>query len=324
MVADNLTQARGPLNMSIDAHIDIPWVMSKEGAFDLNTNNAGEKSKTDFMRMHIGGLNGAFFALYLSDNMQDTKGKEWCRKELGHQISRIKTQTGCELVGTRHEARMAALSGLTPIFLGLEGGRLIGEDLNFLNELRGSNVRYLTVTHNKNTSWADSATDTPKVHGLGRFGMKVVKKCNELGIYLDVSHASDATARAIVWVSDKPVIASHSGCKKIKDHERNLTDELIKDIARTGGVVCIPFVKKFIGEHYFNVSRHIDHAVQLVGPNHVGIGSDLDGADLCNGVNSVADWKRVVMEELSSMGYGDELIARIAGENILRLMDDKE
>lgn len=312
----------GPLNITIDAHIDIPWIMTKKGPFELSTNNLGKDSQTDFPRMNIGGLNGAFFALYLSDKMQDEKGYEWCRAEIGHQIARIKNQKNCEIVDRRHDAKIAVLSGLTPIFLGLEGGRLIGTDIDFLNELRASKVRYLTLTHNKNTFWADSATDEPKMYGIGKFGKKVIERCNELGIYVDVSHASDATIRAAIYLSDKPVIASHSGCRSLKDHPRNLPDDLIKAIAKTGGVIHVPFAKKFIGENWFRVADHIDHIIQLVGPNHVGIGSDLDGADMVSGVLSVADWKRTVMQGLNSMGYGDDLIARIAGENTLRLMDD--
>ena len=108
----------------------------------------------------------------------------------------------------------------------------------------------------------------------------------------------------------------------MKDHVRNLSDELIKQIAKTGGVICVPFAKNFIGEQWWHVAQHIDHVIQLVGPNHVGVGSDLDGADMVHGCNSVADWKKVVGTELSQLGYTDELIARIAGENLLRLMDD--
>lgn len=139
---------------------------------------------------------------------------------------------------------------------------------------------------------------------------------------MDVSHVSDQTCRDITELSTKPVIASHSGCRAIVSHPRNLSDELIRRVSDTGGVVHVPFVRQFIGETALGVVAHIEHIVQLLGDTrHVGIGSDLDGAELAFGAEDVSQWWRVTGEALADRGYSGGDIAMITGGNTLRLLE---
>lgn len=306
--------------VTCDAHIDIPWVVTKNGAFNLSWNNEGRYSDVDFPRMRLGWLQSAVFALYLSDQIQDKEGREGSLALIMKQIRFLESQKGCTLVEDPDVAVDSVGVGVVPIFLGLEGGRLIYNDLALLGKYRQLGVRYLTVTHNRNTDWADSATDKPYHNGLTLFGAAVVKEAGKLGILMDVSHGSDDVAIQILRESTLPVIASHSGCKKLVSNTRNLTDELIKGIAATNGVVCVPFARRFVGERYQCVVDHIDHICQLVGSDYVGVGSDLDGADMVDGADDVTQWKKVVLNELSHRGFSDDVIADIAGMNLLRVL----
>lgn len=308
--------------MTCDFHIDLPWNFSKYGPFSLKTGNP--QSAISLGRLKAGGLDSFFAALYLSDDWQDkcdSKGE--VDTEINWQIYKIRDNFGCKVVTNWSEAVSAIEAGKFPIFLGLEGGRLIHRSLDRLKELHERGVRYLTLTHNRNTSWADSATDKPYHQGLTKFGKAVLEECNQLGILIDISHSSNSTAIDALDFTYKPVVATHSGCRKLVDHPRNLSDILIKAIAAKGGVIGVPFARRFIGDSYVDVARHIDHIVNLVGPNYVAIGSDLDGAQMTDGIEDVSDWKKVVMETLCDdpYRYSDHDIDLISGTNIMRVLD---
>ena len=304
--------------MTLDCHIDTPWQFTKQSTFTFDLRQR-QASAVDFPRMKAGGLDAAIFALYISDTMQDDLGSYDAWEAILAQVSWLHRQPGCSLVADRAAAEVAARNGDVPIFLGLEGGRLIGDTLSKLAVLALFGVRYLTVTHNRNTSWADSATDTPYHGGLTRYGVDVVQEAARLGMLLDVSHSSDETCWATIGACCVPVIASHSGCRALLDHPRNLSNGLIRAIARTGGVVHIPFARRFIGPSALGVIDHINHVAQLVGVEHVGIGSDLDGATMADGLEDVSCWSRIG-NDLSDAGYGDADISLILGGNTLRML----
>lgn len=289
--------------MTLDLHIDLPWIFYKHGEFNLEKGNTN--SQISIPMMKSGKLDNAIFALYLSDGVQDCVGEELAYNSIAFEGIAVRKQ-------------------LPNAMFSLEGGRLIGEDLKKLEALKDFfDIKYLTLTHNKTTSWADSATDTAKHSGLSQFGKTVVESCEALGILVDVSHASDLTAWDVILLQTKPVIASHSGCRSLVDRPRNLPDNLITSIADTGGLVGVPFAQRFIGPDRRDVISHINHIVQLTGScDHVAIGSDLDGAVMVEGVWSVSNWGEVVLDGLSNEGYADEQIEKIAGGNMLRLMDE--
>lgn len=308
--------------ITCDAHIDVPWIMTKVGHFSLLQNNHGRFSQVDIPRMKEGGLDSAIFALYLSDAKQDELGPSESINYICRQLHYLEKQHGLGIVDTPEMAIDAMQVGVTPIFLGLEGGRLIYGDLLRLRKFREFGVRYLTVTHNKSTEWADSSTDLPRHGGLTAFGRNVVHEANRIGMLIDISHASDETAWGCIGESSLPVIASHSGCKELTNNPRNLSDDLIKMIAKTDGFIGIPFARRMIGPTWRSVVDHIDHITQLVGPAYVGVGSDLDGADLATGIESVVDWRRVVIEELAERGFSRSVIQDITGGNLMRVLNE--
>ena len=300
--------------ITVDAHIDLPWIWTKYAPFDLRERQ--KDSTVDFPRMKEGGLDCFVAALYLSDSLQDELGPEKSNDLIDWQIRELKSQKGCQVVDSSVAAIEAHNLGLVPIFLGLDGGRLA--NLKRLSSLRKEGVRYLTLTHNKNTEWADSATDHPKNRGLTMYGRTMVREAEGLGILVDVSHCSDLTCVDVVNMAEEPVLATHSGCRKIWDHPRNLPDTLIKSIAKTGGVVHVPFARRFVGPTHKWIAAHIDHLAQLLGNvDHIGIGSDLDGAVLCEGAENASKWKTAC--NLSDRGYKDEQVDAILGGNTLRM-----
>lgn len=311
------TQEETPI--TIDLHVDVPWIMTKHRQFQLK--DGSPHSKLSLAKMKKGGLTGMFCALYLSETRQDDIGAHNATLAIDRQIEWLLAGEGTSVVSTAESAERVSVWKSTPIFLGLEGGRLLGENLARLRRLRSLGVRYLTLTHNLNTTWADSATDKPHLRGLGKFGIQVVKECNEIGVFIDISHASDATAEVALALSTQPVLATHSGCRELVHHPRNLPDHLIREIARKGGVIGVPFAKRFIGGDWHHISNHIDHICQVTGScSYAAIGSDLDGAEMVEGVFDVTDWKKVVMDELHARNYPDPDIYDIAGRNVLRLL----
>jgi microsomal dipeptidase-like Zn-dependent dipeptidase len=301
--------------LTLDLHCDSPWVSTKYGKFDLDVDTPWSHVSTS--KLKEGRLNAVTFALYLPDYLQDKLGPI-STSAIQKQMDWIKEQGGYRAVANTGQAVHTFAAGKTPVFLALEGGRLLGTDpLKWTGYYAALGVKYLTLTHNKSTFWADSATDKLQHGGLTKLGEKVVKELQRLNVLIDVSHAADATFWNVMQVrgSDKPIIASHSGCRALVDHPRNLTDKMICAIAGTGGIVGVPFAKRFVN----NVADHIDHIANLVGPQHVAIGSDLDGADMVPDVKSAASWGVVVMDALQKRGYTDETIMMIAGGNALRL-----
>jgi membrane dipeptidase len=258
--------------------------------------------------------------------------------------------------------------------LGVEGGHAIDTNLEVLREFYAHGVRYLTLTHNAATEWADSSNDDPRHNGLTEFGRQVIREMTRLGMLIDVSHVSDRTFYDVLGTSSAPVIASHSCCRALCDAPRNLDDAMIKALAARGGVIHITFHDSFLSQEYANASRalsskrdsreeeaaqkfgenearkmiegqrwsdeciragelpqvswekiveHIDHAVGIAGPDHVGLGSDFDGAFMPEGMEDASQFPRIT-EGLFRRGYGEAEIRKILGENTLRVMAEVE
>lgn len=282
---------------TIDLHIDIPWQCHKQqSALDLET--VCRSVQTDFPRMKKGGLDKFIAALYLSDHTQDVLGSE---------------RSWNAIINQWHH-----LSHWPQIEFALEGGRLFSGSHFKLDELAKMGIRYITLTHNQNTNWADSATDKLEHNGLTAVGKSLVKKIQSLGILVDLSHSSDQTALDVLDKATVPVIASHSGVRSLVDHPRNLSDFLIREIAATGGIIGIPYASRFV-TNQDGVLLAIDYIAQLLGSTkHLAIGSDLDGADTVT--EDVSSWSSV-LEPLTDLGYSNDDIAGIKGGNFQRLLE---
>jgi membrane dipeptidase len=266
--------------VTVDLHVDAPWKWWKYGINNHTYNHI------DF----------PVYAVYLSDGIQDT-----ITLELRQQV-------------VRDQITWGHADGVHQF--GVENGRLVeGMDLE---RLADAGVKYCTITHNRNNDLGDSATDTPR-EGLTFDGVKFLVELERVRILPDISHASDATAIGVIeYRGANPVIATHSGCRALVNHPRNLSNDLIRAIGRTDGLIGIPFVKKFVGTALGSVADHIDHVAQLIGVRHVAIGSDIDGADT---IVEVDGWREVVINILVSRGYSFEDIRAIAGSNARRVLD---
>jgi membrane dipeptidase len=272
-----------------------------------------------------------------------------------------------ELARSADDVERIAAAARVASMIGVEGGHAIGGSLGTLRVLAELGKGYLTLTHNDDTPWADSATGEHSHGGLTSFGEEVVREVNRCGWLVDLSHTSDDTMRQAIEVSEAPVIFSHSSARALCDVPRNVPDDVLELVGRTGGVVMVTFVPSFVapdgaefnrvvwaearrvraehpddpeavrvamdtwseanpGPHatVSDVADHIDHVREVAGVDHVGIGSDFDGAPtMPEGLEDVSRYPKL-FQELASRGYRDEDLMQIAGRNVLRVMREVE
>jgi membrane dipeptidase len=210
-------------------------------------------------------------------------------------------------------------------FLVVEGGHAIEDDIGKLVALYERGARYLTITWNTSTSWAVAAADSRSDSvGLSEFGRRVIRTMDSLGMIIDVSHTGIKTIEDILTVTRHPIIASHSGARALRDHFRNLTDDQIRSIARTGGVIGVVFYPPFLSGSRTvtieNVLYHINHIRGLVGVDHIALGSDFDGIERTPvGLEDVSHFPSLT-RRLLELGYSREEVFKILGRNALRVI----
>jgi microsomal dipeptidase-like Zn-dependent dipeptidase len=214
--------------------------------------------------------------------------------------------------------------GKKAVMLGVENGYAIGKDIRILDELKRKGVVYITLCHNGDNDICDSARGKGEWGGVSPFGKEVIKRMNDLGILVDLSHTSEKTFYDAIELSRVPVVCSHSSSRALCDHPRNLTDDQLKRIAEKGGVVQVCLYKGFISKdsdkaNIHEAIKHINHLVEIMGIEHVGIGSDFDGDGGIPGCQSSNELINITMELLKS-GYAEEDIAKIWGGNFMRVM----
>lgn len=238
----------------IDGHNDLAWELRKayEGkveAVDLtrDTANLEKPLQTDIPRLRMGHVGGQFWSLYIP---ADVTGPEAVQATLD-QIDIVQRVVAANprvfmMAETAADVRKAKSEGRIASLLGIEGGHQFGGRLSVLRQFRELGVLYMTLTHGKSLSWADSATDTPRSGGLSPFGRQVVAEMNRIGMIVDISHVSDATMAAVLAATKAPVIASHSSARAVADRPRNIPDTLLRGIAENGGVVMVNFYPAFL------------------------------------------------------------------------------
>lgn len=359
-------------SLVFDTHTDTPQRILFD-RFDLGKRDA--EGCVDIPRLREGGVGAVFFALWVPVEIAGEAATRRARDLLDATVGQIRTH-GDELALCSSVAQIdaARAAGKIAICLGVEGGHAIQSDLSLLREFYEGGVRYMTLTHNAATEWADSSNAAPVHNGLTEFGREVIREMNRLGMMVDVSHVSDATFDAVLETSEAPVIASHSCCRALCDAPRNLDDAMIGRLAAGGGVIHITFHDSFLSQEYASAYRvlasesmarqkdlaqkygpneariliegqrwsdesiregklpqvgwekiveHIDHAVAVAGADHVGIGSDFDGAFMPQGMEDASrlPW---ITEGLVRRGYGDADIRKILGQNTVRVMAEVE
>ena len=357
----------------VDAHADTPQRLLFETNFDLGARH-GDGS-ADIPRMREGGLDAQFFSIWVSSRVT---GPPAVKRALAlidevreavrmHSQDLILATTAADVRRAVGERKIAAL-------MGIEGGHIIDDDLRVLRSFAALGARYLTLTHFLNNNWADSSTDKPAHNGLTPFGREVVYELNRLAMMVDVSHVSDKTFYDAIEATRAPVIASHSSCRAIANHPRNMTDDMLRALAKNGGVIMINYEVSYLSEEYRQAAaaksreviaqfdemekkcggdeacvtlstdrltrelmvagslprvswekivEHIDHAAKVAGVDHVGLGSDFDGATMPIGMEEASKLPRIT-DALLKRGYSEQDVVKILGGNILRVMEQVE
>jgi len=373
--ADAISEKARKLHFSsivVDTHDDTTQRFL-DGKFDLGTRSA--TGSIDIPRMREGNLSAIFFSIWMPSKVTGPEAVDRALVQIDAVREQVRKHSNdVVLATTAAEVREARKQGRIAALMGVEGGHMINASLGVLRSYAALGVRYMTLTHSGNDEWADSSTDKPVHNGLTDFGKDVVREMNRLGVIVDISHVSDKTFYDALEVSKAPLFASHSSCRAICDAPRNMTDQMIKDLAAKGGVVQInyhvgflsqefrdaekadPEINKSIsaevtkrcgdnegcqlieGDHitreyvaqgklprveFGKIIEHIDHAVKVAGIDHVGLGSDFDGANMPYGMEDATKLPKIT-EALLKKGYSEGDVRKILGENTLRVMTEVE
>ena len=246
----------------VDTHNDILSFMYDED-YDVGESSAG-KYHTDLARMKEGGLTAEFFSVYVDRSYAEKGGAARRALDLIDRVYRAAERHPAELMlaYSTDDIRRAKKQGRIAALMGIEGGHAIEDSLEALRDFYRLGVRYMTLTHNNTNNWADSCCDKATHNGLSDFGKEVVREMNRTGMLVDVSHVSDKTMSDVLDVSTAPVIASHSSARALADRPRNIPDDLLRRIAKNGGVVMINFYPAFISMDYYNADRARDERLK--------------------------------------------------------------
>lgn len=273
----------------IDSHCDTPSILL-EG---VDLRNRGTRTHLDIPRIIEGGVDGIFYAIYIPASFDYKMAVE-------HSLSLISkcydfVETNRDSVNFAFSAEDAISNkeqGLVSIFMGMENGSPIGENLAFLRFYYKMGIRYLTLCHSRHNQICDSCAQVePKWGGLSPFGVELVKECNRIGMMIDCSHVSDNTFYDVLKYSKVPVVATHSSCRSLCSHPRNMTDEMIRCLASAGGVIQINFYPFFIDEEF---------------------GKDPQISSLCDEYNN---WQQLYRSDLRNEVYRDKYFALAAKLN---------
>ncbi|MHA6723136.1 dipeptidase [Sphingomonas sp. RS2018] len=245
--------ARAPI---VDGHNDLPWEIrerheAKVESVDLKRDTATipYPLQTDIPRLKAGGVGGQFWSVYIPASVTGPRAVEMTIEQID--IARrlvAANPQAFRMAKTAADVRAAMKAGRIASLIGIEGGHQIDGRLAVLRQMRELGVGYMTLTHGKSLTWADSATDAPRAGGLDEFGRKVVAEMNRIGMIVDVSHIADTTMAAALDVSKAPVMASHSSARALADRPRNIPDALLARIGAGGGVVMVNFYPAFLSK----------------------------------------------------------------------------
>lgn len=359
----------------IDTHSDTPYRMRDP---QWNFMERHDQGHMDYPRIREGGLDAVFLAVYMGEQKPEEPGVAVKKALL--QIDHIRStvehnpdELGLAL--TANDIRRLAAEDRVAMLIGIEGGHIIDNSLDVLRCYHRLGARYMTLTHSFHHDWADSSgigdEVSPGKGGLTDFGKEVVIEMNRLGMMVDISHVSDETFWDVIETSTAPVLATHSGARAVNDHPRNVSDEMIKALAKHGGAVQVVFFPGFLDPEFTRKNGeakrrrapreaeirkqyaddteamrkalralrkeiptegtplsvlidHIDHIIDLVGPDHVGLGADWDGVWYM--VDGLEDCSKIssITYELLKRGHSEETVKKVLGGNLLRIMEEAE
>ncbi len=314
--------------LTVDTHCDTPMIFS--GKEDYDFTRRADRALVDLPRMKDGGLDTSFMVAYIPQGALDEEGYKRAYDYTERTLDAIdevmsKTSEGAVVAVVSEDLITNKQQGRKSIMKGIENGYPIARDLSRLAHYARKGVRYITLCHNGDNDICDSASKSQNTHGgLSDFGREVIREMNRLGILVDLSHAGSSTVKDVLSITEAPVIASHSSCRALCDHPRNLTDDEIRAIAGTGGLIQMCMYKGFVSKDSDRASLldfvdHIVHAHNLVGADHVGIGTDFDGDGEVIGCRDASHIIRLTIE-LVRRGFSDSDIRKMWGENVLRVL----
>ncbi len=303
--------------LSLDSHCDTPMKFHTD-----------EERLTTIPRMVYGHLDASIMVVYLPQGERDEASLQTATKQASDILTELEQYVSgslgaATLAATPDELYEAKRKGQCAVMRGIENGYAIGRDISNIQKFRQRGVVYMTLCHNGDNDICDSARGSQEHGGLSPFGREVIREMNRTGMMVDLSHASEQSFWDALEISATPIICSHSSCRALTDHPRNLTDRQMKALADKGGVMQVTLYEGFIridGEATLQQAiAHIEHAIQVMGIEHVGIGTDFDGD---GGVPGVAHAGEVMnlTRELLRRGYTEEQLRLLWGENLLRVM----
>lgn len=355
----------------IDGHNDLAWAMRTIG-YDFDRRDITEhqpEMHTDLPRLRTGQVGGQFWSVYVSGSLTGDAAVTATLEQIDavHSMverypSRLRLVTGA--TGLKQAVTDAGQGGPIGSLLGAEGGHSINNSLGTLRCFYRLGVRYMTLTHNQNTDWADSATDEPAHDGLTAFGREVVAEMNRLGMMVDLSHVAPATMRDALKQSEAPVIFSHSSARAVCDHPRDVPDDVLTELAGNGGTCMITFVPGFVSpavrqwqleleeaardagidsdddaamqgfrDNYAtpqpkatldDVVAHAEHVREVAGIDHIGVGGDFDGVAELPEGLTDVSCYPALFDALSRRGWSSHDVSKMAHGNICRTLADAE
>lgn len=339
-----MTTTSDPIRV-LDGHNDLPWHHRDHAGYDLDACDIAlpqPQLHTDLPRMRAGGLAGQLWSVWVPGSMTGEEAVTATHEQIDFVEAMCRRYEEMVPARTTDEVRAAWAEGRHAALIGMEGGHCINDSLETLAAFAERGARYLTLTHNENTAWADSATDERVHGGLTAFGREVVARMNDLGVVVDLSHVSAETMHDALDATRVPVMFSHSGARAVCDHPRNVPDDVLERVPANGGIVMANVVPKFVNQARADealgrtdvvpdpvattehVLAHLEYLREAVGIEHVGIGADYDGVDETPvGLEDVASYPRL-LTALAERGWSRGDLEALAHGNVLRVLEATE
>jgi membrane dipeptidase len=349
----------------IDGHNDLPWLIREETGGDVPAFRLDRRNDfdTDIPRLREGMVGAQFWSVWIPGETAagDARRVQLEQIKTAQQIIDTHPDT-FELALTANDIERIFDEGKIASLFGMEGGYGLNNSLGAMRDFYDLGVRYMTLTHNVSTDWADAALGEARHNGLTEFGRTLVREMNRTGMMVDIAHTSPATMHQTLDIAMAPVIWSHAACRALVDHPRNVPDSVLSRLAENGGVVMVTFIPSFLSKEVWemeeglwatdaaietvreirdvwtaydaefgavrasidDVANHIEHVRDIAGIDHVGIGSDFWGMpDMPLGLEDVSRFPHL-FAVLIERGWSDDELQKLAGENLLRAMRKTE
>ncbi len=327
----------------IDGHNDLAWSCRENRNYSvagLDSEAASAKTglQTDIPKMRRGGMQAQFWSVWVHTDLAGSDSVQATLEQIDF-VHRLIEAYPNDFEGalTADDVDRVGAAGKIAALLGVEGGNQVNNSLAVLRQYARLGVRYLTLTWNSSTEWADAAVGDTIHNGLNSRGRAVIAEMNRIGMMVDLSHVSVRTMQDALNVTTLPLLFSHSSCFALNAHPRNVPDDILIQLAANDGVQMITFVPAFISGDYWQweaagskgekplvtvaqVADHVEHARTVAGIDHVGLGGDFDGClEMPVGLANVGEYPNL-FHELERRGWSDTDLRKLGSENVLRVL----